>query len=229
MNTILVYSAIGEMCNFFHDWSKGRDKNYKCAFTYYGDNDLRKKEIESTCDYFSHMKGIKFNNFVEVFDSLPKFDYYALLDDDLNLVPEQIKYMVSVMSERGYTVGSPSHSSQGRMSWEIMRTVDEGEYRESDFLEMTGVIFSHDELVNFLNHFIPYKDKIIGWGTDYIIHSVCKKPFVIFDNVSVINQTNQQKGVSKREIECYIGTQNPAAMWEDVLKCPNNNFKTYIP
>jgi len=56
----------------------------------------------------------------------------------------------------------------------------------------------------FLDAYTPYADQMVGFGVDYIIHSVCNKPFVIFDNVSVVNPTNEQKGIKQQEIELGI-------------------------
>jgi hypothetical protein len=66
-----------------------------------------------------------------------------------------------------------------------------------------------------------------GWGVDHIIHSVCRKPFAIFDNISVVNPTNEQKGIQKREIDTFLAGRSGMHMWLNVLKDSNNNFVEY--
>jgi hypothetical protein len=225
---ILVYSSIGDLCDFYQCWSDGRNDEFKCAYNYYGESDERSNNIKNSCDFFTQIKGTKFNLFSKIVERLPRFSYYVLLDDDLNLTHGDIVKMVDLMKIRGYSVGSPSHSSMGRYSWSIMLTREGGSYRESPFVEMSAVIFDNTEMFNFLSYYKPYADKLIGWGIDHIIHSVCRKPFIIFDDVSVINPTNEQKGIDKREILVYSEGRNAHQMWLDVLKCPDNNFKEYL-
>jgi hypothetical protein len=230
MKSILVYSAIGNTCNFFKDWSCGRDENFVCAYTYYGDNEDRKNEIERECSYFYNQKGTKYSLFSKIVDNLPLFDYYAILDDDLNLTSDQIKYMVSVMDERNYGVGSPSYSDLGKCSgWLITNTRSDSKQRDSVFVEMGAIIFNREEMFKFLQSFKPYEDVLIGWGIDHIVHSVCRHPFIIFDEISVINPTNEQKNIERREIETYcpdFRTQEYKS-WCEIRDDKNNTFKQY--
>jgi hypothetical protein len=136
--------------------------------------------------------------------------------------------MVEKMDALGYGVGSPSHSPDGSMSWSIMETQQNSEYRSVDFVEMTGVIFNQQEMKTFLNAYAPYADRMVGYGVDHIIHSVCRKPFVIFDDIFIINPTNEQKGISEREIETYLAGRNARSMWNKVLKDTRNNFTEYV-
>ena len=226
IKNILVYSSIGDICTFFPMW---KHDNIQYAFNYYGNDTKRKERIASSCDYFSHIKGTKFNLFSKLFGALPLFDYYVLLDDDLNLTGADIMQMIEKMDALGYGVGSPSHSPDGSMSWSIMKTQQNSEYRSVDFVEMTGVIFNQQEMKTFLDAYTPYADQMVSFGVDYIIHSVCNKPFVIFDNVSVVNPTNEQKGIKEQEIETYLSGQSDRDMWEKVLADPNNSFVAYSP
>lgn len=221
---ILVYSSIGDISTFFPLW-KHKDLHY--AFNYYGRDEERKKRVEGECNYFTCGPGTKFNLFSKLYSSLPEYDYYVLIDDDINLKGDDILKIVDAMEQRGCGVASPSHSPQGHISWPIMKTVEGSDIREAVFVEMTVVVFSRAELKIFLDAYTPYNDQMVGWGIDYIIHSVCTKPFLIFDNISVTNPTNQQKGIAKREIQEYLGNTNPAAMWHKVLMNPNNNFVEY--
>jgi len=224
MNKILVYSSIGDISNFYKDWLHP-DCSY--AFNYYGDNPNRVKELKSIATYFTNLKGTKFNLFSKLVNDLPKFDYYVLPDDDLNLKGEDIIQMVNSMRDKQYGVASPSHSPLGRISWPIMRTQPNSEIRETEFVEMTGVIFSREEIEKFLSAYIPYRDQMVGWGVDHIIHSACRKPFAIFDNISVVNPTNEQKGIQKREIDTFLAGRSGMRMWLNVLKDSNNNFVEY--
>ena len=60
IKNILVYSSIGDICTFFPMW---KHNNIQYAFNYYGNDTKRKERIASSCDYFSHIKGTKFNLF----------------------------------------------------------------------------------------------------------------------------------------------------------------------
>lgn len=224
MNSVLVYSSIGDVSSFYKDWIH---PDFHFVFNYYGEDSKRAEEIESSCHYFTQHKGTKFNLFSKVKKYLPEFDYYVLLDDDLNLNGSDIQRMIHLMKDKHYGVGSPSHSPLGRISWPIMRTQLNSELRETEFVEMTGVIFNKEEMDKFLSAYVPYRDQMVGWGIDHIIHSVCRKPFVIFDNISVINPTNEQKGIHKREIDTYLAGRSGMRMWLNVLSDKNNNFVEY--
>jgi len=224
-SSILVYSSIGDISSYFPLW-KYNDLSY--AFNYYGTDPSRKDLIKSNCDYFTNISGTKFNLFSKLYDSLPTYDYYVIIDDDINLHGSDMVNIVEVMKDNNYGVASPSHSSNGQISWNLMRSRKSGKVRESDFVEMTVVIFSREQLEIFLKAYQPYRDQMIGWGIDHIIHSVCKKPFLIFDNIVVTNPTNKQKGIKQREIQSYIDKRNPVGMWKKVLSDPNNNFVEYV-
>lgn len=225
LKDILVYSSIGDICEFYPEW-----KHERCFHVYNHYGKLRDKAhaIKQSCDIFTHKSGTKFNLFSKLYSRLPKFDYYVLLDDDLNITGDEIVSIVENMKKHGYGVGSPSHSLSGRISWRVMETRDNGASRESEFVEMTVVIFSRNELEKFLAAYVPYRDLMVGWGIDHIIHSVCSKPFVIYDNISVINPTNEQKGIEKREIMTYLGGRDGRQLWHSVLNDKNNNFVEYI-
>lgn len=222
---ILVYSSIGDVSKFYSGWNHER-----CFYVYNHYGKLRDKShaIKQSCDIFTHKSGTKFNLFSKMYSRLPKFDYYVLLDDDLNITGDEIVSIVERMKKHGYGVGSPSHSCQGRISWRVMLTQDNSEIRESNFVEMTAVIFSRDEIEKFLAAYVPYRDSMVGWGIDHIIHSVCSKPFAIFDDISIINPTNEQKGIEKREIITYLSGRDGRKLWRGVLNDKNNNFVEYI-
>lgn len=221
---ILVYSSIGDTSTFFPLW---KHSGIYYAFNYYGRDEERKKRLEVRCNYFTHSPGTKFNLFSKLYNSLPEYDYYVIIDDDINLLGQDIIRIVDTMAEKGYGVASPSHSLNGRVSWHVMVPSKGGSVRESNFVEMTVVVFNRAELEKFLTAYTPYRDQMIGWGVDHIIHSVCTKPFLIFDNITIVNPTCQQKGIEQREIETYINGRNPRDMWREVLADPNNNFVEY--
>jgi hypothetical protein len=223
--TILVYGSIGDTCDFYKKWSSGRSDFYKCCYTYYKDNFDRSSDIESCSDFFEKRKGGKFENFFYIFDKLPEFDYYAVLDDDLDISPIEISSMVNYMRKNNYGVGSPSHSRRGRISWHHMKTQAHSYCRETNFVEMTAVIFSREELMKFFEAFRPYVDILLGYGTDFIIKNSCSQPFVVFDSVSVINPHDHQKITNQREI-LNLRTQKQAiAAWGLVKKLANGKFK----
>lgn len=223
-SSVLVYSSIGDISTFFPLW---RHRGIRYAFNYYGNDTKRQKRIEKSCQYFTKGPGTKFNLFSKMYDSLPQFDYYVVIDDDIDLRGKDIIKFVQTMKERDCGIASPSHSPNGRISWDIMQTQEGSDIRESDFVEMTAVIFSREELEKFLNAYIPFRDRMIGWGVDHIIHSVCRKPFLIFDSISVTNPTNEQKGITRREIKTYLAGRHGGKMWKEVLADPNNNFNEY--
>lgn len=227
MKKILIYSSIGDRFEFYKQWSTLRSENVQCAYNYYGHNGVIRNQISHAADYFSQIKGTKFNLFSKLNIDLSAYDYYVLLDDDLNLTPSDIMYMIDFMELTGFGIASPSHSPKGRISHfpdPIMRTIPDGTVREVEFVEMTAVIFNREEMQKFLEAYTPVADRMVGWGCDHIIYSVCKKPFLIFDNVSVVNPTNQQKGIKEREIETYLAGRNGQQLWKAVLNDPSNNF-----
>lgn len=220
----LVYSSIGDISSHFKYW---KDERLQFAFNYYGDSPARAERIKESCQYFTQIKGTKFNLFSKLYPELPEFDYYALLDDDLDLTGGEIAYMAESMRATGYGVGSPAHSPQGRISWSIMCPRPDSQQRDTPFVEMTAVIFSRAELEKFLTAYVPYRDRMVGWGVDHIIHSVCRKPFVIFDEVRTVNPTNEQKNISEREIDTYLAGRSGKHMWKAVLAAAGGQFREF--
>lgn len=223
--SILVYSSIGDSCDFYKKWSLARSEDYKCCYTYYKEDIKRSLDIKQNSDFFEKRKGGKFQNFFHIFEKLPAFDYYAVLDDDLDISPTQIHYMVDFMQKNNFGVASPSHSPVGRMSWAHMKTQQNSQYRQVNFVEMTAVIFSRQELIKFFEAFEPYADILLGFGTDFIIKNSCSQPFILFDSVSVVNPHDYQKTTNQREI-LNLRTQKEAiAAWKLVKKLANGKFK----
>lgn len=223
--TILVYGSIGDTCDFYKKWSSGRSDFYKCCYTYYKNNFDRGADIESHSDFFEKRKGGKFQNFFYIFDKLPEFDYYAVLDDDLDISPTEIISMVDYMRKNNYGVGSPSHSAKGRISWAHMKTQAHSQYRKANFVEMTAVIFSREELTKFFEAFKPYVDILLGYGTDFIIKNSCSHPFIVFDSVSVVNPHDHQKITNQREILSLRTQKEAISAWESVKKLAHGKFK----
>lgn len=222
--SVLVYSSIGDTCDFYKKWSLGRSEFYKCCYTYYKDDVEKEIGIEDHSDFFEKRKGGKFQNFFHIFEKLPVFDYYVVLDDDLDLSSVEIQCMVNFMHENNFGVASPSHSPIGRISWAHMKTEQNSQYRQVNFVEMTAVIFSRQELIKFFEAFEPYVDILLGFGTDFIIKNSCSQPFIIFDAVSVVNPHDHQKITNQREI-LNLRTQKEAmAAWALVKKLANGKF-----
>lgn len=223
--SILVYSSIGDISTFFPLW-KHEDICY--AFNYYGQCEDRKKRIEGECSWFTCEAGTKFNLFSKLYEAaIPIFDYYVLIDDDINLRGSDIVKIVLTMESQRCGVASPSHSPEGRISWDVMVPRKNSTIRVSDFVEMTVAIFSREELENFLKAYVPYRDRMVGWGIDHIIHSVCRKPFLIFDDVVITNPSNKQKGINKREIETYLDGRSGERLWKAILADSENSFIEY--
>jgi hypothetical protein len=137
--------------------------------------------------------------------------------------------MIETLQSSGCKVGSPSHSSLGRISWPIMKSQRGGTIRLSNFIEMTVMILHRTQVIKFLKAYAPYANSVVGWGCDYIVQSVCQHPFVIFDNVSVVNPTNDQKKIKQREIESLSSNVNRFNAWKAALKHSNGLFKEIEP
>lgn len=218
---VCVYSSIGDISNGFYSWSAGQDDDYICASTYYKNDAARALEIKKHVNFFNQHSGSKMQNFSRVFETLPTCDWYVLTDDDIHISKSQILQMIATMEQMSIKVGSPSHSPNGRISWRIMRTTKKLSYRLTNFVEMTIMILHRDEVIKFLNTYRPYADTVIDWGCDCIVQSVCTQPFIIFDNVSVINPTNLQKNILQRENEDLGSDMYRARFFYDACKKSN--------
>lgn len=223
-NKILVYSSIGDVSNAYLSWCKDRSATYMTAATYYGKSDFRGGQVSKVQTWMNRGRGSKFQNFARYFDQLPEADWYVVTDDDIEINPNQIRSMIATMAEKGVHVASPSHDPRGRISWDVMRPVENSECRETGFVEMTIVIFSRDAVLTFLEAYRPYVEKLVGYGMDYIIASVCPKPFLVFDSVSVLNPHNHQKRIRRREIEVLQPLPRRKQAWLEVMADSDGKF-----
>jgi hypothetical protein len=94
---------------------------------------------------------------------------------------------------------------------------------------MTIVILKREELIKFLNAYSPVSENLASWGVDFIIQFECSQPFMIFDRVSVVNPTNEQKRISEREIDKIPFKNRNADSWNKIRINSHDRFKQQLP
>ena len=184
----LVFSSVGDSSEAYRSWLPGR--GYTLAIAYYGESETRFRELSATADICFWSAGSKFQNFYR-FGSRARFAQCFVVDDDIEIAPEQISRCFDLMEETGAPVGSPAHGRGGRLSWPLMVAPLGSALRLTNFVEMTAVFMSATAVDSAMDAYGPYRHLLVGYGIDYIISSACyseETPFIIDQITNILNR-----------------------------------------
>jgi hypothetical protein len=101
MNNFLVFSSVGDSSDAFYSWL-GKDKKYDTAVVYYGVSDETWQKIKGLSKYSFRHRGNVFPSLVKHFSAISKYGHYLIVDDDIEMNPEQILNTFYMMDKKKY-------------------------------------------------------------------------------------------------------------------------------
>ena len=166
----LIYTSFGDE-NEIHNWLNG-DKSFDIWGTYYGDNEVSNKTIDSL-DFFDKKKLGKLPNFFRLYDKykeiISSYDLIWLVDDDIKIDNKDIQNLFQYQNKYDTSILQPSNSNKGKVNHSITESRSEGNFRYTNFVEVTAPLFKTQFLLDWYeSQFIPLKQKFQNIEHDYL-------------------------------------------------------------
>ena len=206
---ILIFSCVGDSTKNYFTFIKNAKEQHAItvdtAIIYYGDDDRKANFIKDMSSFFWRKKTTVFLGFLDVFDDLPKYDYYLIVDDDIVFNVRNVVSAVNILKEHSIHAGTFSHSSSGKISYPFLQHIsDSPKYEFVNFIEQNFAIIS-EELVSAL----VLKSKslklkyVTGW--DFVLANCAIHAklgwFLLFQNFVIKNPLDiEKKNGGKREL-----------------------------
>lgn len=220
MNKLLIFTNAGYRKNL------NKQKIY---------NNWQLNEFDSVCikydtDIFNYNEffdiilekpGFKFENFfwlLETYNLLSKYDYFAILDDDLLFKQyKPISNILKLMIEHNLDICSPSADAEGRKSWyEIMNTkLDElnNNLYITNFCEMGSMFLSRNIITKILEerkNNLLYSN-LTDYGLDHFICNIANRDGMrcgLVKNITYINYNDNNKINRSINRESWLALNN---------------------
>jgi hypothetical protein len=228
LHSNLVFTSAGDNTNFYDYWCD-KNRNYDIWLVYYGDNDDNYNKYKKYVNKIWRRKGTKFQNFNyiyknELFDKKYKYDRFFITDDDIIINSNDINRLFDISREYDLSICQPSFSDDSKISHIINKNQPGNILRFTNFVEVNTPVFSKDALNKFMNIYSP---ELVEWGVDYLfIWSNDNKQtnkFAIIDSIICKNPHDEEKKITKREIDNVKEHKNSAQIWYDYamkIGCP---------
>ena len=206
-NKYLVFTSAGDNNkNAIENWISGVDRNFDLIIYYYGNTDSKFKKYKNISKLCVKRKGMKLNNFNSFYQNyqnlISQYEYTAVWDDDLIMKTEDINKCFQLMKEYNLSLGQPSNNiKKGQQSWfKCTHQINNKILHYTSFIE-NGVFIINNSLLSKI--FYNYPIQLQAWGSDFYylnrINSKNEKDYAVFDCVSYINPTVDDKNIKIRE------------------------------
>lgn len=225
-----IFTSAGRHNNA-SQWLTTENRSWDLITAYYGDDDDMYHHLAEKSDIFFTRKGSKFQNIHSFFHDHPEcfagYDYVWVMDDDLQISPEDIEKSFDTALRYDFWVCQPGFDVNGKISHAVTKHNSSTVVRIVDFVEVTCPLFRTDKLVEFLK---KYDGSLVGWGIDYwyshVLQSKVFYKFGIIDTVIILNPLDEAKG-GVREIDILQPAEQRAAHSGRVLS--SLGISTFIP
>jgi hypothetical protein len=204
MNKFLVFSSVGDSSDAFYSWL-GKNKKYDTAVVYYGDNDETWQRIKSLSKYSFRHKGHIFSSLVKHFSPMPKYQYYLIVDDDIEMNPEQILNTFFIMDKKKYDACAWTRDKESHGFFKYAITSKANKIWSVNFLEQCQIFISKQLLVGFIEFVKKSKleNLITGWDillSNFSMHTK-QNNFRLIDFYVYHNPHPKEKKTGSREID----------------------------
>lgn len=208
MQKILIFSCVGDSTEnyfkFIKNAKKQKDYVVDTAIIYYGNDDKKSKALESSVSFFWRKKTTVFLGFLEIFDELPEYDYYLIVDDDIVFEVADLVSAVKILSKYSVHGGSFAQSPQGKISWPILRYDPSApSYEIINWFEENFAIISHKLIKILVTKARELNLKhVTGWTfilANCALHSNLGN-FLLFQRFVMRNPRDHEKKGRVREI-----------------------------
>lgn len=193
----VIFLCLGDKEVFGSYVVKNLLDEFDLVINYFGVDTTKISYFKKYSKYFQHKKGTKFLALKDIVDHNPnlfdKYNYMVLWDDDAIIERGSINQLIELMSTYNLKIISPSHSINGKISHNLMRTYPGNHLmRLTNFIEMNFPIFKMSFIMSYINQ---YDGSCCGYGNDWWYMNLIedrgsKYDVAICDGVIVKNPRN---------------------------------------
>jgi hypothetical protein len=200
----------------------GSERNWDLAVSYFG---AREERDFPEANYIHRCNWGKWNGLFAFFQAYPetleRYDYFWLPDDDIEASCEQITAMFQSMKTQEFELAQPSLSNGSYLSHLLTLNNPFFLYRRVNFVELMVPVFSRAFLVKTLPLFELTRS---GFGMDYVWNRFTTDPIskvAILDHVQV-KHTRPVGGAlhTMLKAECL----SPARQEQDIFLAPYGHY-----
>lgn len=210
----LVFSSVGNFSKA-NSWL-GKRRNYDIWLTDYTDN---KNPLEEKVDFLNYRRGAKWPNLKFAMESWPDifstYDAVWVADDDLELPPQQINKLFSILNEYQLLAAQPSFDPLGKNSYRITEEKPGYLLRYTNFVENGSTLIQRSTLQDFMKFYDP---EVSSYGVDWLLmHFLGEqidRRIAIIDRIRCHNPADWRKG-GKREIDKFSSKANRRRIFEE--------------
>lgn len=149
-------------------------RNWDLAISLYEDVDLGSTSCIDTLHFF---RGGKWDGihafFKENPDHLKHYDYFWLVDDDIEATPEQINELFDYTRSQGFQLAQPALTPDSFYTYKLTLQCPGFQHRYTNFVELMAPILSRTVLEHILPHFEATRT---GAGIDWYWHKSIPNP-----------------------------------------------------
>lgn len=202
-------------------------QTFDIVIYYYGNSEERFQYYQQIATHCVRRKGLKFNNFHHFYqhnsELVLSYEYCAIFDDDIMIDTRSLQTCFSLMKEYHLLIGQPSnHPTKGEISWwKCTHQIPDAILHYVSVIENGVVLFDTTVIDHLFGK--DYPIELQAWGSDFYYLNVIPNPtkdrFAVFDTVTYINPTMEEKGLTIRETK--KDTPNERFVWEKIAKQKN--------
>jgi hypothetical protein len=204
MTNFLIFSCVGDSSDAFYSWL-GKNKKYDTAVVYYGASDETWQKIKELSNYSFRHKGNVFPSLVRHFSSIAKYGHYLIVDDDIEMNPEQILNTFYMIDKKKYDACAWTRDAESYGDFKYATTSKTNKVWSVNFLEQCQIFISEQLLVSFIKFVKKSKLQgiITGWDILLANFSIRTKQnnFKLIDFYVYHNPHPKEKKTGFREID----------------------------
>ena len=202
---ILIFSCVGDDTSNYLDWVIKSGKDFDSAVVYYGSNQDTAKMLEKSTVFFRQEPGFLFPSFAKYFEDLSDYDYYLIVDDDIEFSINDLLEAIRILKINNIHSGSFSHSKTGKLTYDFLAHEEGGaKYRVVNFTEENFTIVSN----RLMRYTVKASRRLgirysVGWT---LVLANCGYHFdmygsLIFNEFVMRNPPDIEKNSKQRSIE----------------------------
>ena len=242
----LIFTSMGARPDVLSSWigNNSKKNNYDIWVYSYdkkNTNSLTLSGLLSKVSFYNFRPGAsKFQNLAHAYYNYPErfrdYTNFLILDDDISLTPSQIHHWIDIHNKYSLDISQPAFKSGPglQVSWKCTLIQPSCVFHYTSFIEMTAPMFSHTVFHNWIKEFIPYANRLAGWGTDlfYMLTLDPFKPqaYAVIDDIVATNPTrsNHQGTIgNKNGMKGLISKKERKRQWEQVRRVKGWNDNRY--
>lgn len=230
-NKYLLFSSVGNNSKCYKKWYNKKNRNYDIKLVYYGKKHHVQDDIKKYCDILECKKGSKYQNMVNFYDKfeMAKYDYVWLVDDDIEMIPNDISEMFDYVKNNSLDLAQPSMDPTGQNSHNInvnKENKKRDEIRYTNFIEVGCPVINKEILYNTYKTLKDINNIVTAYGVDFYWNTFfldeTKKNFGVLLKYIVRNPFPKDKNLNVREIFYLKGLymrKYPNKKILELLKC----------